>query len=158
MIRMVQMLEDGRTRHYVSGRLQIPLEVVNRLWRHFHESGGSTRRPGQVRKRINTHHQDHYLSIWASRNRQSTAKNLVLGYHKATKVTVSYQTARSRLHERGLRARRLAVRPILTRWHWRKGLDFAEEHIQWNRDQWAAVLFPNESKVIVSNNDRYVWV
>ena len=158
VIRAVQMIEDGHTQRYVSGRLQIPLGVVNRFWRRFQETGSYARRPGQGRKRKTTPHQDRYLAIRASRNRQSTARSLALDFHEATQITVSDQTVRNRLHEHGMRARRPAARPILIRRHRRDRLEFADEHLQWNRDQWNGVLFSDETKFNISNNDRRVRV
>ncbi len=54
-----------------------------------------------------------------------TARALQNGLQQATGVNVSDQTIRNRLHEGGLRARRVLVGPVFTAWH---RLAFAIEH------------------------------
>ena len=65
----------------------------------------------------------------------------------------SHQTIWNRLHQHGLCARWPARVPDHTTRHRRHRLAWAKEHLHWTRDQWASVLFSDESRFTVSRND-----
>ena len=141
----VQMLRDGYTQVEVAGRFGVSQSVVSRLWRRFRETQGFTRRPGQVRHRVTTSYEDRYLRILALRGRQRFAKSVQAEFLHATRVRISTQTIRNRLHKAGLRGRRPVIAPILNPHHRRAHLDFARNHVNWNLRQWGTVLFTDES-------------
>ena len=73
-------------------------------------------------------------------------------------MNVSDQTIRNRLHDVNLRSRRAAVRIPLTRIHRRNRLAWAKRHVNWTRQQWARVIFSDESRFTLSFNDGRVRV
>ena len=79
-------------------------------------------------------------------------------WRQACGVNVRIQTARYRLHDRGLNARRPHVVPDLTARHRRLRLQWAEEHRGWTLNQWGTVLFTDESRFTVDHNDGHVRV
>ena len=157
--RAVQMIEDGVRRSEVARSFDVSRSVVQRLWTRYQETDGYTRRPGQGRNRITTARQDRYVVTSALRNRFITARALQNDLHHASGVRVSNQTVRNRLHEDRLRARRPATGVILNRQHRRARLEFALEHQNWQLAEWSNILFTNESRYTVSNNDgrMRVW-
>ncbi|MEW8547198.1 MAG: transposase [Candidatus Thiodiazotropha sp.] len=68
-------------------------------------------------------------------------------------------TIRNRLKERQIYARRPYKGPILTRRHRVQRLQWARRHLPWTRNQWANVLFSDESRFNVSMVDgrKRVW-
>ncbi|KAJ8362867.1 hypothetical protein SKAU_G00116980, partial [Synaphobranchus kaupii] len=89
----------------------------------------------------------------ALRNRMMNATQLQAHLREVRGTQVSRQTIRNRLHQRGLRARRPARVPDHTTRHRRHRLAWAREHLCWTRDQWASVLFSDESRFTLSRND-----
>lgn len=156
--RALELLCNGHSQRHVAGRFNVSLGSINRLWQRFRETGRSTRRPGQGRHRITSQEEDRYIRILACRNRQSSARSLATSFRDASHHALSDQTIRNRLHEAGMHARRPAARPILSQRHREARLSFSQEHVGWSMDQWAPVLFTDESRFNLSNNDRRVRV
>ena len=80
-------------------------------------------------------------------------------FQNATGVCISTQTIRNRLHDAGLRSRRPAIRVPLTRYHVQMRLAWARDHVTWTQNDWAPVLFTDESRFCVDFTDRRgrVW-
>lgn len=159
VVRAVQMVADGVTQREVAQRLGVSRSAINRMWIRHQETNAYIRRPGQGRRRVTTPRQDRYLVTCALRNRFVTARTLQNDLVNASGVRISDQTVRNRLHDDRMRARRPAMGVFLTRRHRRERLDFARDHQNWQEDQWSLVLFSDESRFTVSNNDgrRRVW-
>ena len=78
------------------------------------------------------------------------------GTGNATGVRISTQTIRNRLHDAGLRSRRPAIRVPLTRYHVQMRFAWARDHATWTQNDWAPVLFTDESRFCVDFTDRRV--
>jgi len=157
--RCVQMSDDGMSHREIGEIFGVSNSVVSRVVRRFRETGQYTRRHGGGRERATTPVQDRYLRTLVARQRFSNARRLRNEFQNATGVRVSTQTIRNRLHEGGLRARRPAVGPVLTPARRMQRLAFAQDHENWRINQWANVLFTNESRFCQDGNDRRtrVW-
>ena len=79
-------------------------------------------------------------------------------FRQATRNTVSAGTIRNRLHVQGMNARRPMVVPRLTAEHRRRRLEWATEHRTWTINQWASVLFTDESRYTVDHNGGRIRV
>ena len=75
-----------------------------------------------------------------------TTQQRYVGTQNATGVRISTQTIRNRLHDTGLRSRRPAIRIPLTRYHVQMRLEWARDHVTWTQNDWAPVLFTDESR------------
>ena len=103
--------------------------------------------------------QDRFLVVQAWRHRFDNATMLRRDFQNATGVRMSTQTIRNRLHDAGLRSRRPAIRVPLTRYHVQMRLAWARDHVTWTQNDWAPVLFTDESRFCVDFTDRRarVW-
>ena len=88
-----------------------------------------------------------------------TTQTLRRDFQNATSVRISTQTIRNRLHDAGLRSRRPAIWVLLTRYHVQMRLAWAWDHVTWTQNDWAPVLFTDESRFCVDFTYRRarVW-
>ena len=118
--------------------------------RHLHAGG---------RERSTNELQDRFLVVQARCHRFDNATTLRRDFQNSTGVCISTQTIRNRLHDAGLRSRRPAIRVPLTRYHVQMRLAWARDHVIWTQNDWAQVLFTDESRFCVDFTDRRarVW-
>ena len=109
---------------------------------------------GGGRERSTNEVQDRFLVVQARRHRFDNATTLRRDFQNATGVRISTQTIRNRLHDAGLRSRRPAIRVPLTRYHVQMRLAWARDHVTWTQNDWAPVLFTDESRFYVVFTDR----
>ena len=114
---------------------------------------------GGGRERSTNEVKDRFLVVQARRHRFVNATTLRRDFQSATGVRISTQTIRNRLHDAGLRSRRPAIRVPLTRYHVQMRLAWARDHVTWTQNNWAPVLFTDESRFCVDFTDRRarVW-
>ncbi|KFM62759.1 Transposable element Tcb2 transposase, partial [Stegodyphus mimosarum] len=103
--------------------------------------------------------EDRYLSILARRNRGVTASQLSRDLYTATGTRVTRVAVSQRLHERGLFARRPAVCVPLTSTDRRVRLAWCRQHSDRSTEQWATVLFTDESRFSLNIDSRrtFIW-
>ncbi|GBN14446.1 hypothetical protein AVEN_99692-1 [Araneus ventricosus] len=136
----------------------MPSAMCN-LWKQFQDTGSIERKPGQGRPIATTVTEDCYLSIIARCNRGATASQLSRDLYAVTGICVSRVTVYKRLHETGLFARRPAVCVPLTSTNRRGRLAWCREHRDWSMDQWATVLFTDESRFSLNTDfcHTFIW-
>ncbi|RYY86452.1 hypothetical protein EON63_05780, partial [archaeon] len=73
---------------------------------------------------------------------------------------VSARTTRNMLHGEGLKAMHTIRKPLLTRAHKRKRLEFALAHRDWTVEQWKQVIFSDETPILArpSETHKLRWV
>ena len=88
-----------------------------------------------------------------------TTQQRYVGTSRTLPVRTSTQTIRNRLHDAGLRSRRPIIRVPLTRYHVQMRLAWARDRVTWTQNDWAPVLFTDESRFCVDFTDRCarVW-
>lgn len=157
MIRAVGMLEAGLPQREVAAALNSHASVICRLWVRYRLTGDVAERH-RGRYRVTTERQDRFLQNVARRQPTITARQLVEDLQSQHQVAISDQTARRRLHEANLRARRPLRVPALRHGNRGRRLLWAREHLQWTVDQWAHVLFSDESRFGFHPDSRRVRV
>ncbi|GFW93497.1 transposable element Tcb2 transposase [Trichonephila clavipes] len=152
--RIIGKIEEGRK---ITDVADIAHSVVSRLWKSFKTTGMCSRRHGGGRVRSTTPAEDIILS--GKRNRRTTAQQVANQYLAASGKQISRKTVARRLRGRGLYARRPVVCVPLTRQHRTARLQWCREHHNWTEQDWACVLFSDESRFSLSSDCRrqLIW-
>lgn len=157
--RALGLLQSGLSVREVGRRLEVSHSVIQRLNQRFMETGSVRDRQRSGRPRITDARDDRCVVLAALRERRTSARVLRQHLRDTRNVNVSTDTIRRRLREQGIRARRPAVRPVLTRAHRAARLAWCRRHLGWRRQEWARVLFSDESRFTISFCDgrERVW-
>ncbi|UYV84124.1 K02A2.6-like [Cordylochernes scorpioides] len=157
--RAVGRMEAGQSQVEVAKWLNVNKSVVSKIWKQFIETGTIKRKEGSGRKRKTATSEDRYLVVTAKRHREMTAIQLSNELSSATGTRISRQTVYRRLHEGAFYARRPMVCIPLTSAYRRARLNWCLEHHAWTHDQWANVLFSDESRFSLNTDSRrgFVW-
>src|SRR5678816_3377803 len=110
-------------------------------------------RRGQGRPRATTPVKDRFIRLRALRDRHTTARHLQIQLAEVHGTRVSDNTVRRRLAEHNHLSRRPAIGPPHTTVYRRARLAFAREHIHWTVDDWAKVLFTDDSRMSLYASD-----
>ncbi|GFU37706.1 transposable element Tcb2 transposase [Trichonephila clavipes] len=118
-----------------------------------------SRRHGGGRVRSTTPAKDRYIVLLAKRNRRTTAQQVANQFLAASGKQISRKTVARRLRGGGLYARRPVVCVHLTRQHRTARLQRCREHHNWTEQDWACILFSDESSFSLSSDCRrqLIW-
>ena len=153
MKRGIGMLHSGLSQKHVANVLSVSQSVVSRMWNRLITTGNVRHLHAGGRERSTNEVQDRFLMVQAQRHRFDNATTFRRDFQNATGVRISTQTIRNRLHDAGLRSRRPAIRVPLTV-HVQMPLAWARDHVTWTQNDWAPVLFTDESRFCVDFTDR----
>ncbi|GFW16241.1 transposable element Tc1 transposase [Trichonephila clavipes] len=131
----------------VAKEFDIAHSVVSRLWKSFKTTGICSRRHGGGRVRSTTPAEDRYIVLSAKRNRRTTAQQVANQFLAASGKQISRKIVARRLRGGGLYARRPVVCVPMTRQHRTARLQWCREHHNWTEQDWACVLFSDESSL-----------
>ena len=127
--------------------------TIIRLRQRFQQTGVvADRRPG--RQRVTNPRTDRFITLTHLRRRFQTATS------SARQYGISKQTVLRRLRQarQPIRPRRPYVGQVLTARHRAARLQWAQRHFRWGRQQWARVLFSDESRFNLSHHDGRIRV
>ncbi|GFU99346.1 HTH_Tnp_Tc3_2 domain-containing protein [Trichonephila clavipes] len=110
------------------------------------------RRPVPGQPRATTPAEDRFLALSARRRRTTTVPQLVADHFQASGRRISATMVRNRLHNAGLYARRPVVCVPLNGRQRRNRLCWARELVSWTQQQWASVLFTDESRFTMKSD------
>ncbi|GFT93242.1 transposable element Tcb2 transposase [Trichonephila clavipes] len=157
--RSIGKIEEGRKITDVAREFDIAHSVVSRLWKSFKTTGMCSRRHGGGRVRSTTPAEDRYIVLSAKRNRRTTSQQVANQFLPASGKQISRKTVARRLRGGGLYARRPVVCGPLTGLHRTARLQWCREHHNWTEQDWACVLFSDESRFSLSSDCRrqLIW-
>ncbi|GFT60446.1 HTH_Tnp_Tc3_2 domain-containing protein [Trichonephila clavipes] len=157
--RIIGKIEEGRKITDVVREFDIAHSVVSRLWKSFKTTGMCSRRHGGDRVRSTTPAEDRDIVLSAKRNRCTTAQQVANQFLAASGKQISRKTVARRLRGGGLYARRPVVCVPLTRQHRTARLQWCREYHNWTEQDWACVLFSDESRFSLSPDCRrqLIW-
>ncbi|GFX59142.1 HTH_Tnp_Tc3_2 domain-containing protein [Trichonephila clavipes] len=150
--RAVGWMEMGLSQAEAARRLNVSRSVVQRLWDQYQSEDSVSRRPVPGRQRATTPAEDRFLALSARRRRTTTVPQLVADHFQASGRRISATTVRNRLHNAGLYAKRPVVCVPLNGRQRRNRLCWAREHVSWTQQQWASVLFTDESRFTMESD------
>ncbi|GFW19006.1 transposable element Tcb2 transposase [Trichonephila clavipes] len=158
-VRIIGKIEEGLKITDVAKEFDIAHSVVSRLWKSFKTTGMCNRRHGGGRVRSPTSAEDRYIVLSAKRNRRTTAQQVANQFLAASGKQISRKTVARRLRGGGLYARRPVVCVPLTKQHRTARLQWCPEHHNWTEQDWACVLFSDESRFSLSSDCRrqLIW-
>ncbi|GFT28037.1 HTH_Tnp_Tc3_2 domain-containing protein [Trichonephila clavipes] len=144
--RIIGKIEEGRKITDVAREFDIAHSVVSRLWKSFKITGMCSRRHGGGRVRSTMPAEDRYIVLSAERIRRTTAQQVANQFLAASGKQISRKTVARRLRGGELYARKPVVCVPLTRQHRTARLQWCREHHDWTEQDWACVLFSDESR------------
>ncbi|GFV70250.1 transposable element Tcb1 transposase [Trichonephila clavipes] len=144
--RIIGKIEEGRKITDVAREFDIAHSVISRLWKSFKTTGMCSRRHGRGRVRSTTPAEDRYIVLSAKRNRRTTAQQVANQFLAASGKQISRKTVARRLRGRTIRTQTCCGVP-LTRQHRTVRLQWCRERHNWTDQDWACVLFSDESRV-----------
>ncbi|GFX35780.1 transposable element Tcb2 transposase [Trichonephila clavipes] len=157
--RIIGKIEEGRKITDVAREFDIAHSVVSRLRTSFKTTAMCSRQHGRGRVRSTTPAEDSYIVLSAKRNRRTTAQQGANQFLTATGKQISRETVARCLRGGGLYARRLVVYVPKNRQHSTARLQWCREHHIWTEQDWACVLFSDESRFSLSSDCRrqLIW-
>lgn len=156
--RALGWFQEGIGVRETARRLGVAPSVITRLRQRFEATGRVEERPRSGRPKKTTARQDRLIARQAQTARTSTANRIRRHLRAATNTNVSSQTIRNRLHAVHYHARRPAKRVKLTLAHKRARRAWCRRHVRWAQHQWNQVLFTDESRFSLEQNDGRVRV
>lgn len=140
-------------------------EVAKRLGGGATKSGvrklclrGSTKSAARTGRKPKTSEQDvRRICRLALQDRRRSAKD-INNIIRTTGIQICDRTVRKKLCENGLRARTPRKKPYLNKKQRQKRLDWALAHRDWTEEDWARVIWSDESKVSIFGSDGVKFV
>ena len=152
--RVVGKREPGATFPEIAAHLSLPQTTVQHIYDHFAATGSvkPLKSPGRPRKL--TERDERGIVRYAKANRRATLTEIT----NVTPASVSESTVRRVLHQAKIFARVAPKKPFLSSFHQSKRLAFAKEHQNWTAEQWAKVIWIDESTFEIGKAFRRVLV
>ena len=153
-IQALTMLARGDNVSNVSSAFGCHRNTIIRLSQRFQQTGGVADGRRSGRPRVTNPRTDRFITLKHLRRRFQTAIS------SAWQYGISKQTVLRRLRQarQPIRPRRPYVGQVLTARHRAARLQWAQRHFRWGRQQWARVLFSDESKFNLSHYDSRIRV
>ena len=156
---IVVLSESGKSERDIAKQLGKPKTTVHdtlvRL--KLHKTLKSLPRCG--RKRKTTSRIDRKILTLAQSSDQPNAKNIANQLAELSLADISSQTVRNRLYDNDLHGRTVVKKPLLTKRHIAKRLEFAKQYQNWTVEDWKKVLWSDETKICLHGSDgkRWTW-
>ncbi|GFW73477.1 HTH_Tnp_Tc3_2 domain-containing protein [Trichonephila clavipes] len=125
---------------------------LERLWDQYQSEDSVSRRPVPGRSRATTPAEDRFLALSARREKNHYCAAASCRPLSSIRKKNLATTVRNRLHNAGLYARRPVVCVPLNGRQRRNRLCWAREHVSWTQQQWASVLFTDESRFTMESD------
>ena len=156
--RALGQLQAGQSSRRVAMAFNTSRQSIDRIRQRYAASGDvkNLRRSG--RPRATNRAEDRLITNTTLRNRFTNAPTTIRQQRGAGGIPVSVQTIRNRLHAAGLKSRVPAKKPYLSQRQRAARLQFARNHVRWNRQQWRTVTFSGESRFCLRHIDGQLRV
>ena len=144
------MLACGDNVSNVSRAFGCHRKTIIRLHQRFQQTGGVANRCRPGRRRVRNPRTDRFITLMHLRRRFQTATSSARQYGiRKQRVLLYLRQARQ-----SIRPRKPYVGQVLTAQHRAARLQWAQRHFRWGRQQWARVLFSDESRFNLNHDGR----
>jgi transposase len=155
----LQAEESSRGNRTIARRCGVSHPTAAHWIRVYQETGGVEDKPRSGRPRKSSSRQDTTLHKIVNSNPTLTSRQIAAAWKKRSRVKVSKDTVKRRLHELGIRSRTARRSAIVSERNRKKRVKWAKEHIEWSPYQWNRVLFSDETGFSLGYNTRSrMWV
>ncbi len=153
------ILQGGLSYREVARRLGCSHQTISALVDRDTLHNSADDRPRSGRPRVTTARQDRQMVLSHLRDRFRPASRTAAETPGRANPRISNDTARRRLHDYGLTARRPYRGPVMTSAHRRNRQRWCQQHQRWTLAQWNEVAFSDESRFCVDSPDgrERVW-
>ncbi|GFV20094.1 transposable element Tcb2 transposase [Trichonephila clavipes] len=157
--RIIGLREAGWSNRRIGRHLGRSDMVVARCWQQWITEGRVYRRGGSGRPRNTNDREDRAIRRVATSAPTTSLASIQRHLPPSRHPVPSRETIRRRLTEVGLRSRRPLRRLPLTPHHRQCRLDFCRPRATWSVTDWRRVIFSDESRFSLSNDDHRtrVW-
>ncbi len=156
---VIELTRAGISARRIALRLRCSKRTIQRVRQRFRLTGSSDRLPGTGRAAKTTAREDRYLGRLAAGHRFNTLGALTAMFNDQRAHPVSHWTVRRRLHLQGTRSRVAARKPLISLANRQRRIRWATRTLPWTADeQWAMLVFSDESRFNLSYNDGRVRV
>jgi len=147
----IGMLQAGLAQNIVARHFGVHRNTIQSLLRRIRQSGNTRGRQRSGRPRVTSHQQDNYimrvhLRYWFQTS--SLTARSIPGLRP-----ISSRTVCNRLCDRHIRPQRPTIRPLLLPRHRAARLTWCRRHFRFRRQDWANILFTDESRFHLDSND-----
>ncbi|GAV01586.1 hypothetical protein RvY_12274 [Ramazzottius varieornatus] len=144
--------------HEISGQLCIPRTSVLNIVRNFKDTGNVGQKPGRGRKRKTSALTDRLIVRKVLRDRRKSASTIEEETKAELAVSISEQTVRNRIQEKGLHGRVARKKPLIKPHARKMRLHFCKQYGKQPVSFWNNVLWSDESKFNLFGSDGKVMV
>jgi transposase len=150
------MLENGDSCRHIAARLGVGHSTVSELRSQI--TGTLKENPGGRPHKLSPYDR-HKLVRLVTTGKADTATQLQRELKTITNTSISVQTIRNALKKEELVARVKAKKPLLRPRHIKQQLDFAYKYQHWTEEDWARVIWSDETKInrLASDGRQWVW-
>lgn len=132
--------------------------TVKYTLKKFKQSGSFDLKPGRGRKPMLSASDERYLAQTAVRNRRATLSEITSFFNRGRNKNVCETTVRTILKRKDLRGRVACRKPLLSPANIKKRFVFAKTYKDWTSEDWAHVLFTDETKMELFGTNRRLFV
>lgn len=150
--------EAGRTQAELSDQFGVSQGAISQLLSSMKNRGTVKRAKAHGNPRKTTKKLDQMIVRISRDNPQMTAVDITRDLHEFHGSDVSVWTVRRRLCDAGLHGRRPVTKPLISKKNRLARLKFATEHVGWTPQQWAEVIWTDESKFLLFGSDGRTYV
>jgi transposase len=152
---IISMLEAGYSCQKIALKLDVGHSTVSELHSQIATSikknvGG---RPSKLTP-ADRRHMAHLIST----GKADTATQLKRQLQNITNTSISTQSIRNALKKEDMMSRVKVKKPLLRRHHIKQRLEFAQKYEHWTEEDWARVIWSDETKVNRLGSDGRQWV
>ena len=148
------MRRAGSSQRQIAAELGVQQSTISRLFVRHTTTQFKKRGPRRQYKRATTQRDDRYLARVALKFRRMSLQAIT----NDTGLNISKTTVQRRLKELGINKRVARTKPHLTPQHMAARLEWALEHENWTVEQWANVIWSDESSIQIGFDPRQTMV